>query len=103
MHLNARHIEGQLIIQFDSNLVNDVRSHGPIFIYPRQVTPTLSPVRLDSIFSRFSKKKEKEEPPVSPASEERRKYIPGEDGSLLKEQMHRLSANTSVWKLADHV
>ena len=37
--------------------------------------------------------KELEEPPVGPASRERRKYIPGEDGDLVAKEIGNL-----MWK-----
>ncbi len=48
--------------------------------------------RTASVFSRLTgrgKKNEEElkEPPVEPATRERRKYIPGEDRGLVQQQM----------------
>ena len=69
-----------------------------MFLLLLQVTGAGLPgVRTASIYSRFFRKKEEQEPPVSPASEERRKYMPGEDGMLIKDQMHKLSAKTLVF------
>ena len=58
------------------------------------MTPAALPARSASLFSRFRKKREEQEPPVGPASEERRKYMPGEDGGLLKNEMHHLKSKT---------